>query len=105
MTGPVLHTTNSTTTAADSQAFADHLPQLAWMADRDGDRYWHNQRWSAYTGQGLDASRGWRWLQFVDRDHVERVETSLRNAVTTGGSWEETFPLRSSDGTYRWFLS
>src|SRR5690606_19806790 len=29
----------------------------------------------------------------------------IREAIRTGVAWEDTFPLRSHDGTYRWFLS
>jgi PAS domain-containing protein len=29
------------------------IPQLAWMADRTGARYWFNDRWYDYTGAGL----------------------------------------------------
>jgi PAS domain S-box-containing protein len=75
------------------------------MADRDGALYWHNQRWPEYIGKGLDASRGWAWVRFVHRDHAERVESGLRRAIAAGEAWEDTFPLRRADGTYRWFLS
>ena len=86
------------------QAFADNLPQLAWMADRMGSIYWHNRRWQEYTGN-THASRGCDWLQLVQPEHAERVETGFRRAVAAGEEWEDTFPLRGADGTYRWFLS
>ena len=85
--------------------FADGLPQLAWMADHTGSVYWQNRRWLEYTGASASASRGWGWLQFVQPDHVDRVETGLRSAIATGEDWEDTFPLRGADGSPQWFLS
>ena len=93
--------------AADEsfRTFADSLPQIAWMADITGAVYWQNRRWHEYTGASAGASRGWGWLQFVQPDHAERVETGLRSAIATGKSWEDTFPLRGADGSPQWFLS
>jgi PAS domain S-box-containing protein len=85
--------------------FAENLPQLAWMADRTGSVYWHNRRWHEYTGASARASRGWSWLQFVQPDHAERVETGLRSAIAAGIDWEDTFLLRGADGAPQWFLS
>lgn len=93
-------------TAGESfHVFADGLPHLAWMADLTGSAYWHNRRWEEYTGASAAAARGWGWLQFVHPDHEERVETLLRGSLAAGEEWEDTFPLRSADGAYRWFLS
>ncbi len=98
---------NGSVMAADESfhAFADGLPQLAWMADRTGSAYWHNRRWHEYTGASAGASRGWGWLQFVHPDHAERVETGLRSAIAAGDDWDDTFPLRGADGSPQWFLS
>jgi len=84
--------------------FAESLPHLAWMADLTGSVYWHNRKWEEYTGAAA-AARGWGWLQFVQPDHAERVETLLRGALAAGEDWEDTFPIRGADGAYRWFLS
>jgi PAS domain S-box-containing protein len=87
------------------QLLADHLPQLAWMADRTGSTYWHNRKWHDYTGTATASSRARGWLQFVQPEHRERVETHLLARIAAGEEWEDTFPLRGSDGEHRWFLS
>jgi PAS domain S-box-containing protein len=87
------------------RAFADNLPQLAWIADRDGSVSWCNRRWRDYTGARLRDAREWDWLQFVRADHAERVEKRLRGSVHAGEDWEDTLPLRRADGAYQWFLS
>ena len=91
--------------AVERQTLADNLPQLGWIADSEGSVYWLNRRWHEYTGADADASRGWAWFQLVRPDHADRAEAGLRDSVAAGEGWEDTFPLRRADGTYRWFLS
>jgi|GEM_PF-1061684 len=87
------------------QALADGIPQLAWIADAGGDIHWFNKRWFEFTGTSLEDVRGWGWRSVHHPDHVERVVEKLARAFATGEAWEDTFPLRGRDGSYRWFLS
>lgn len=84
---------------------ANNISQLVWMADENGWVYWYNERWYEYTGTSLEEVQGWKWQKLHHPDHVERVVEKLRRCFETGDTWEDTFPLRSRDGTYRWFLS
>ncbi len=92
-------------TDADYRNLAETLPQLAWIAEADGKIIWYNQRWYDYTGTSLDEMRGWGWRTVHHPDHVAAVTERYRAAITLGRSWEDTFPLRGRDGSYRWFLS
>jgi PAS domain S-box-containing protein len=87
------------------RAMADNIPQLAWMADAAGAIFWYNRRWYDYTGGTLEGMRGWGWRAAHHPEHVERVVHGFREAVERGTPWEDTFPLRSRDGEWRWFLS
>ena len=87
------------------RTLADNISQLAWMADASGDLFWYNRRWFKYTGTTLAEMAGWGWQQVHHPDHVERVVERFHQAIATGEAWEDTFPLRGQDGTYRWFLS
>jgi PAS domain S-box-containing protein len=87
------------------RALANSIPQLAWMADTTGWIFWYNERWYAYTGTTLDEMQGWGWRKVHHPDHVHRVVERIRHAFETGEPWEDTFPLRSKTGEYRWFLS
>nr|WP_290225188.1 PAS domain S-box protein [Trichocoleus desertorum] len=87
------------------RTLADNMSQFAWMADETGWIFWYNQRWFNYTGTTLEEMQGWGWQQVHHPDHVERVVEHFRHCFETGEQWEDTFPLRSRDGTYRWFLS
>jgi PAS domain S-box-containing protein len=87
------------------RSLANSIPQLAWMAHPNGDRFWYNQRWYDYTGKTFDELKDGGWMAIHHPDHIERVEKSYAFSVESGQPWEDTFPLRSSDGAYRWFLS
>jgi PAS domain S-box-containing protein len=84
---------------------ADNISQLVWMADMSGGRVWYNQRWLDYTGMTLEEAQGWGWTKVHHPDHLDRVVNGYKRAWETGESWEDTFPLRSKTGEYRWFLA
>lgn len=87
------------------RTLADNISQFAWMADEQGWLFWYNQRWFDYTGTTLEEMEGWGWQKVHHPDHVERVVEKFRDCIEKGETWEDTFPLRSHDGQYRWFLS
>ena len=92
-------------TAADFRHLADAIPQLAWIADGAGSIFWYNRRWYDYTGTSLAEMRGRGWSKVHHPDHVLQVVDRYNAAFAAGETWEDTFPLRRHDGTFRWFLS
>lgn len=87
------------------RTMAENIPQLAWMARPDGHIYWYNRRWYEYTGAAPESQEGRGWRSVLHPDHAEAVTDKWARAVHAGQPWEDTFPLRSADGHYRWFLS
>lgn len=88
------------------RTLADNIPQLAWMADADGNIYWYNSRWFDYTGTTFEQVQGYGWETVHHPDHVERVKAQYRQRIVVEKRvWDDTFPLRSASGEYRWFLS
>lgn len=87
------------------RALADNMAQLAWMADAEGAILWYNQRWFDYTGTTLEQVQGSGWHVVQHPEHLDRVAAKFQQCVQTETDWEDTFPLRGVDGTYRWFLS
>jgi PAS domain S-box-containing protein len=85
--------------------FSNSIQNLAWMARGDGWIYWYNQRWYNYTGTTEEEMQGWGWTKVHHPDHVKRTTEFIRNAWLTGEQWELTFPLKSRNGEYRWFLT
>ncbi|OYU81771.1 MAG: hypothetical protein CFE23_02485 [Flavobacterium sp. BFFFF1] len=90
---------------AQFSALSDNISQFAWMADDKGSIYWYNKRWFDYTGTTLEEMEGWGWTKVHHPDHLERVVAKIQHSWDTGEVWEDTFPIRSKDGEYRWFLS
>tara|TARA_R110002111_G_scaffold247140_5_gene310247 strand:+ start:58787 stop:65749 length:6963 start_codon:yes stop_codon:yes gene_type:complete len=84
---------------------ADNMSQFSWMADEKGLIFWYNKRWFEYTGTTLEDMQGWGWKKVHHPDHVDRVVKRIQHSWDTGEIWEDTFPLRSKEGEYRWFLS
>lgn len=84
---------------------ADNIDPFAWMADRRGDIFWFNKRWFDYTGTTIDEVKGQNWFKVHHPDHVNRVKQGYFDALLKGIKWEDSFPLRSHDGSYGWFLS
>lgn len=84
---------------------ADNISQLAWTCDALGNVNWYNQRWLDFTGLSFHEMKSWGWEKVQHPDHVERVVAGVRDAASRGEPWEDTFPLRRSDGEYRWFYS
>jgi PAS domain S-box-containing protein len=84
---------------------ADNISQFAWTADHAGWIYWYNKRWHDYTGTTLEEMQGWGWRKVHHPKHVDRVVERIRQCFESGTPWEDTFPLRGRDGSYRWFLS
>lgn len=87
------------------ETIANSIPQLAWMTDEKGEVFWYNHRWYEYTGTTFEQVQDWRWTALHHPDHVERVLQSFRGALESGEPWEDTFPIRSKEGEWRWFLS
>ncbi len=87
------------------KALADNIAQLAWMTDRRGVMQWFNRRWYEFTGARPEDVRSGGWQAFHHPEHLARATAKFRRHVESGDPWEDTFPLRGRDGTYRWFLS
>jgi PAS domain S-box-containing protein len=84
---------------------ANNIPQLCWMGDGGGSLFWYNQRWFDYTGTTMEQMRGSGWRSVHHPDFLESASAKYAAAVRDATEWEDTFPLRGKDGTYRWFLS
>lgn len=86
-------------------AIADNIPQLGWMARPSGEIVWHNRRWFEYTGTTAEQMASEGWSSIIEPAHAERVDEGYRAAMLSGEPWEDTFPLKAADGTFRWFLA
>jgi PAS domain S-box-containing protein len=87
------------------RTMADSIPQLAWMAEPDGYRFWYNQKWYDYTGTTFEEVKGRGWQSVHHPDILPRVLEEWDRAIETGEPFSMEFPLRAANGSYRWFLT
>lgn len=83
---------------------AEAIPQLVWSTDRDGMVDYVNSGWCHYTGQGLAASAGNGWQDFVHPDDIEATRGIWQDALGDRGRYDLEYRLRRADGEYRWML-
>ncbi len=84
---------------------ADTIPQLAWMAEPDGNIFWYNRGWQEYTGKTLEEMQGWGWESVHDPKILPKVLEHWKFSLATAEPFEMEFPLKGADGTFRWFLT
>ena len=63
------------------------------------------RRWDQYSGTTFEEMEGWGWQKLHHPDHFDRVVRRMQESFESGMPWDDTFPLRGRDGTYRWFLT
>ena len=103
--GTSIDVTARKNTELEVRAIANSIPLLAWTTDANGDLDWYNDRWYDYTATTIDSMRGQGWRSVHHPDHIDRVVAKYEECWRAGRDWEDLFPLRGADGTYRWFLS
>ncbi|MGK5035814.1 sensor histidine kinase [Janthinobacterium sp. LB3P118] len=89
----------------DLRALANSIPQLAWIASVDGTIAWYNQRWHDYTGTSAEQMAGEGWSIAYDARHLPLMLQGWKAALRDGTPFEMEFPIRGTDGQYRWFLT
>jgi PAS domain S-box-containing protein len=87
------------------RTLANSIPQLAWMADAQGSIFWYNQRWYDFIGTLPEEIPTWGWRSVQHPDYADRVIQQLERSRKAEEPWEDTFPLLSKEGEYRWFLA
>lgn len=90
---------------AQFRQLAETLPNMAWMANPDGNIFWYNSRWYDYTGTSPEDVAGWGWQDLHDPEMLPEVIERWRISLETGRPFEMVFPLRAKDGAYHPFLT
>jgi PAS domain S-box-containing protein len=85
---------------------ANTLPQLAWIANEQGEVYWVNDRWQAYVGRSLEEVVEEGGITALhDPASFSQLVKDWDQAIAKGESFEMTHTLRGRDGKSRWFLT
>jgi PAS domain S-box-containing protein len=83
---------------------ADTIPQIAWIADRQGRVHWRNDRWFEFTGMPrgqLDEAEA--EALYFHPDDLPVLREQWRAALAKGQPFDGTGRIRASDGGYRTF--
>ncbi len=87
------------------RTLADSIPNLAWSAGPDGKTTWCNRQWREYTGLPGDTTADWCSPTVHEPTTLLTVLERWNASLTTGQPFEMVFPLRGTDGQFRWFLT
>jgi PAS domain S-box-containing protein len=86
------------------RVLANSIPQLAWIANFDGTPMWYNERWQEYTGMSPEQLLDGHAAELYPHDARPAILAHWRESVQSGSPFEMEYPIRASDGQYRWFL-
>lgn len=87
------------------RTLADNIPNLVWIANKEGEILWYNNRWYEYTGKTPEEMEGSGWQSLHDPSVLPEVIEKWRNSISTGQPFEMTFPMKGKDGNYKQFLT
>ena len=86
-------------------SLANVVPQLIWTTDADGDIEYVNDRWVAYTGYDLNATRDGGWRAALHPEQEIAFLERWRQSTRSGEPFAAEYRLREGlTGRYRWFL-
>lgn len=85
------------------RVLAESLPQMVWTCEGDGPCDYLSPQWVAYTGIPEAEQLGYRWLEQLHPDDLERVQGEWAAVAARQGILDTEFRIRRFDGVYRWF--
>lgn len=90
---------------AELRAFIETMPQIAFIANAQGDITYFNKHWYDYV-DGLKGTEGWGWKEknIHHPDDLQKAIDRWTHSVKTGEPYEIEYRLRRHDGEYRWYL-
>jgi len=92
---------------SELRIFAEAMPQMAFIADKQGNITYYNQRHYDYFGIKDGDSKDWKWTE-TNMHHPEDLPVTIAKwaeSIQKGTPYEMEYRLRRYDGTYRWHLA
>lgn len=89
----------------DLQALADAVPNIVWVAGRNGEVKYVNRVFTNYTGRKLDDVQNFRGFDLIHPEDRSRVMDTWIACVKNGVPFESEHRVRAASGTYHWFLA
>jgi PAS domain S-box-containing protein len=76
--------------------------QIVWTTNARGEVVDDLPAWREFTGQSMEESGGWGWLEAVHPDDREPTAAVWSRAIETRSVYVTQYRLRRHDGEYRW---
>jgi PAS domain S-box-containing protein len=87
------------------KTYIEALPQMAFIADKEGNVTYFNERWYNYVGNG-EGTEGWGWKDknIIHSEEIALTIETWSNSLKSGLPYEIEYRLRRRDGKYLWHL-
>ncbi|HZX59292.1 MAG TPA: PAS domain-containing protein, partial [Mucilaginibacter sp.] len=79
---------------------ADHITQMTWTNQPDGEVSYFNERWYQYTGLTLEETKEGGWKTVLHPDDQEETVSKYNASLQTGEVFEMENRYRRKDGLY-----
>lgn len=88
-------------------AYIESMPQMAFMADPQGNIIYYNSQHYRYFGVNPGETENWNWTEteIHHKDDLQRTIETWQAALDKGDLYEIKYRLRRHDGEYRWHLA
>jgi two-component system CheB/CheR fusion protein len=85
------------------RTLAEGIPQLVWRSANEGNWTWASPQWVAFTGQSVQDSLDWGWLDMVHPQDWEAARTGWARSGQEGQVRVDYRIREKATGQYRWF--
>ena len=84
-----------------TESLLDKLPNIIWLGDKQGNRFWFNQRWQEFTGQADKQTLQHDWLSALHPDDKDLYSQIQHSSTEATRSFSCEYRLLHRDGAYR----
>ncbi|WP_373056542.1 PAS domain S-box protein [Zunongwangia sp. H14] len=82
----------------------DTVPAIIWITEPGGKNSYLNKKWYEYTGQSVEESSNYGWLNALHPEERLKVKAAFKKANKRQEDYSATFRVRNREGKYRWVL-
>jgi len=94
-----------TTSEKKYHTLVDSIPQMVWTTCAEGKCDYLNQQGVTKLGISIEDVFGWKWLELLHPEDIERTRETWQRAVTSISPYNCEYRVRQANGEYRWFLA
>jgi PAS domain S-box-containing protein len=80
-------------------------PEIPWVMDAEGNDLQASSRWVQTTPLGKDKTRNLKWLEAIHAEDLERIVTTMKDALQTGKPIDIEYRIEDIHGEWRWMRS